>query len=54
MRGMMQQMGQGRMPNLPGMPSFPGMPSPGMPAPNSTPGVNYGKKKKKKKGFGEL
>ncbi|WP_019500119.1 signal recognition particle protein [Pseudanabaena sp. PCC 6802] len=54
MRAMMQQMGQGKMPNLPGMPSFPGMPGPGMPTPNSPPGINYGKKKKKKKGFGEL
>jgi signal recognition particle subunit SRP54 len=53
MRGMMQQMGQGKMPNMPGMPSFPGMPSPGAAA-NLPPGTTYGKKKKKKKGFGEL
>jgi signal recognition particle subunit SRP54 len=53
MRGMMQQMGQGKMPNMPGMPSFPGMPSPGAAA-NLPPGATYGKKKKKKKGFGEL
>jgi signal recognition particle subunit SRP54 len=53
MRGMMQQMGQGKMPNMPGMPSFPGMPTPGA-ASNLPPGTTYGKKKKKKKGFGEL
>ncbi len=53
MRGMMQQMGQGKMPNMPGMPNFPGMPTPGA-ASNLPPGTTYGKKKKKKKGFGEL
>jgi signal recognition particle subunit SRP54 len=53
MRGMMQQMGQGKMPNMPGMPSFPGMPTQGA-SPNMPPGATYGKKKKKKKGFGEL
>ncbi len=54
MRTMMQQMGQGRMPNFPGMPNmgggFPGMG--GNTAPSGNPA--YGKKKKKKKGFGEL
>ncbi len=50
MRSMMQQMGQGRMPGFPGMP--PMMP----PHANQPPATAnlYGKKKKKKKGFGEL
>ncbi|NUN64487.1 signal recognition particle protein [Pseudanabaena biceps] len=54
MRSLMQQMGQGKMPNFPGMPNmgggFPGMG--GNQAPSGNPA--YGKKKKKKKGFGEL
>jgi len=50
MRSLMQQMGQGRMPNMFGMPSMP-------PAQGNSPAKGtalYGKKKKKKKGFGEL
>jgi signal recognition particle subunit SRP54 len=54
MRMLMQQMGQGKMPNMPGMPNmgggFPGMGGNDAPSGNSP----YGKKKKKKKGFGEL
>ncbi|MFN5140275.1 MAG: signal recognition particle protein, partial [Pseudanabaena sp.] len=54
MRALMQQMGQGKMPNFPSMPNmgggFPGMG--GNQAPSGNPA--YGKKKKKKKGFGEL
>lgn len=50
MRSMMQQMGQGRMPGIPGMP--PMMPPQGN-QPPATANL-YGKKKKKKKGFGEL
>jgi signal recognition particle subunit SRP54 len=55
MRTMMQQMGQGRMPNFPGMPNMGGGGFPGMGG-NTAPSGNpaYGKKKKKKKGFGEL
>jgi signal recognition particle subunit SRP54 len=57
MRSLMQQMGQGKMPNFPGMPNmggggFPGMGGMGNQAPSGNPA--YGKKKKKKKGFGEL
>jgi signal recognition particle subunit SRP54 len=57
MRALMQQMGQGKMPNFPGMPNmggggFPGMGGMGNQAPSGNP--VYGKKKKKKKGFGEL
>jgi len=57
MRSLMQQMGQGKMPNFPGMPNmggggFPGMGGMGNDAPSGNP--VYGKKKKKKKGFGEL
>ena len=57
MRSLMQQMGQGKMPNFPGMPNmggggFPGMGGMGNQAPSG--GADYGKKKKKKKGFGEL
>jgi signal recognition particle subunit SRP54 len=50
MRKLMQQFGQGKMPGFPGMGGMPGMP-PDMG--NAAPG-QYGKKKKKKKGFGEL
>ncbi len=52
MRTMMQQMSKGKMPGgFPGMGGgLPGMDMPG----NVAPGANYGKKKKKKKGFGEL
>ncbi|MFN3926879.1 MAG: signal recognition particle protein [Pseudanabaenaceae cyanobacterium] len=46
MRSLMQQMGQGKMPSSFGLPASP------QPAPAS-PNI-YGKKKKKKKGFGEL
>jgi signal recognition particle subunit SRP54 len=53
MRGLMQQMGQGKMPM--GMPGMPGMPEMGG---NLPPGggkkPKYGKKKKRRKGFGEL
>jgi signal recognition particle subunit SRP54 len=57
MRSLMQQMGQGKMPNFPGMPNmggggFPGMGGMGNEAPSGN--SPYGKKKKKKKGFGEL
>ncbi|GBO54594.1 signal recognition particle, subunit Ffh SRP54 [Pseudanabaena sp. lw0831] len=57
MRSLMQQMGQGKMPNFPGMPNmggggFPGMGGMGNDAPSGN--SPYGKKKKKKKGFGEL
>ncbi|MDX2256759.1 MAG: signal recognition particle protein [Pseudanabaenaceae cyanobacterium bins.39] len=54
MRALMQQMGKGKMPNIPGMPSMGGGGFPGMG--NDLPSGNspYGKKKKKKKGFGEL
>ncbi|MCA6610672.1 MAG: signal recognition particle protein [Pseudanabaena sp. M158S2SP1A06QC] len=57
MRALMQQMGQGKMPSFPGMPNmgsggFPGMGGMGNQAPSGNP--VYGKKKKKKKGFGEL
>ena len=55
MRSLMQQMGQGKMPNFPGMPNMGGGGFPGMGG-NQAPSGNpaYGKKKKKKKGFGEL
>ncbi len=55
MRTLMQQMGQGKMPNFPGMPNMGGGGFPGMGG-NQSPSGNaaYGKKKKKKKGFGEL
>jgi signal recognition particle subunit SRP54 len=54
MRTLMQQMGQGKVP-MPGMPQMPGMPnmSP-QPQPGFTGDSKYGKKKKKKKGFGDL
>ncbi|MCY7332555.1 MAG: signal recognition particle protein, partial [Pseudanabaena sp. CAN_BIN31] len=57
MRSLMQQMGQGKMPNFPGMPNmggggFPAMGGMGNQPPSGNP--VYGKKKKKKKGFGEL
>ncbi|AFY71580.1 signal recognition particle subunit FFH/SRP54 (srp54) [Thalassoporum mexicanum PCC 7367] len=52
MRGLMQQMGQGNMPmGMPGMPGMPGM-SGNLPPGGKKP--KYGKKKKKRKGFGEL
>lgn len=69
MRNMMQQMGQGRFPGMPGMPGMgmPGMGGMGMPGMGGNPmpqpgwrgygGANPGKKKKKdkkKKGFGSL
>ncbi|CAN1211713.1 signal recognition particle protein [Tumidithrix helvetica PCC 7403] len=54
MRTLMQQMGQGKMPNMPGMGGFPGMPGMGNQGNTSPSGLPYGKKKKKKKGFGEL
>lgn len=53
MRSMMQQMGKGQMGGFPGMPQMPNAnlnPSPNLGANPSM----YGKKKKKKKGFGEL
>ncbi|MDJ0555607.1 MAG: signal recognition particle protein [Microcoleaceae cyanobacterium MO_207.B10] len=62
MRSLMQQMGQGGMPNM-GMPGMPGMGMPGMPGANTPrgwrnqPGMGSAKKKKKqkkKKGFGQL
>jgi signal recognition particle subunit SRP54 len=54
MRSLMQQMGQGKMPNFPGMPNMGGggFPAMGNAAPSGKP--MYGKTKKKKKGFGEL
>jgi signal recognition particle subunit SRP54 len=51
MRTLMQQMGQGKM-SMPGMPQMPQMP--GTPQPSFTGDSKYGKKKKKKKGFGDL
>jgi len=55
MRKLMQQFGQGKMPGFPGMGGMPGMPDMGMGGgSNLPPGSQYGKKKKKKKGFGEL
>ncbi len=54
MRSMMQMMGKGQFPGMPGSP-FPGMdggPGPGMRG--NTPGMGKQKKMKKKKGFGTL
>jgi signal recognition particle subunit SRP54 len=54
MRSMMQMMGKGQFPGMPGSP-FPGMdggPGPGMQG--NTPGMGKQKKMKKKKGFGTL
>lgn len=64
MRSLMQQMGQGNFPGMPGM-GMPGMGMPGMGAPNRGPqpgwrgysgsgNPNKKKKEKKKKGFGNL
>ncbi|MEI6427877.1 MAG: signal recognition particle protein [Pseudanabaena sp. ELA607] len=47
MRGLMQQMGRGQMPGFPGMPPMPGRQ-------DANAAGMYGKKKKKRKGFGEL